>query len=381
MYVTPVDFGNYRKEKNFGRHTLGHQVERVRPDRFLSGKRAKPGVALLGVPSEGGILNKGTAKAPGFIRKYLYGLSPVEGSLEICDLGDLRPGRGKKDRQYALRDLVETLIDKGIVPVILGGGQDLSVGICRAFGHTGDFTLSVVDGRVDLKAGREATSPANFLSAVLRENPALYHLEVIGTQAPQVAPRFREELRQAGHALFPLGRLREDIAGLEPLLRDTVFLSFDMSAVKQSDAPGHCSPGPNGLYAEEACQIARYAGLGTRMQVFGLFEVNPRHDKEGITSQLAAQMVWYFLEAFAFRRQEDPRTGKEAFTQYFVEMAAHGERIVFYHHPPTNRWWIEIEDRGGKGRIAACRERDYQEAVRQEIPEIWWKYARKSGSD
>jgi hypothetical protein len=43
------------------------------------------------------------------------------------------------------------------------------------------------------------------------------------------------------------------------LLRDADLVSFDISAVKQSEAPASRFASPNGLAAEDACQLARYA--------------------------------------------------------------------------------------------------------------------------
>ncbi len=379
LYLNPVDFSRYQKENIFSRQSLGFQVQKVAVDRFLSGKRSVPRVALIGVPFEKGTLNKGTAKAPAAIRSQLYQLSCIEGALEIGDLGDVKPGRSARDLHFALRDVVEYLNEKEIVTVVLGGGQDLTAAMARAFSGSDDVSLAVVDPRLDVKGGREATSSSNFISRIVRENPSLFHLQMIGTQSPLVPPRFREELKKRGFSILSLGQLRSDLPALEPLIRDSSFLSFDISAVKHSDAPGHCAPSPNGLYGEEACQIARYAGLSTRLKLFGIFEVNPRFDKGDLTAKLAAQMVWYFLDAFSFRRKEDPQTGKDSFVQYYVELTDPGERILFYHHPPTNRWWIEIDGKGTPNRIAACRESDYREAVKREIPDIWWKYARKTG--
>jgi hypothetical protein len=262
--------------------------------------------------------------------------------------------------------------------VLIGGGQDLGVGISRAFKAKRDFVLSVVDARVDVKTGRQVSDASNFLSRIIRENPEFYHLQMIATQSHLVPPAVLKYLRGMTFETLPLGKLRDDFSALEPLLRHTSFLSFDISAVRHADAPGHFHPSPNGLFGEEACQVARYAGLSPRLSVFGLFEVNPLADVAGCTTGLAAQMIWYFLEAFAHRRREDPSTDKAAFTKYFVEMEEHGEPVVFYHHPPTNRWWIEIFVEEGDSLIVPCLESDYKTAVQQEIPDVWWKYARKS---
>jgi arginase family enzyme len=51
----------------------------------------------------------------------------------------------------------------------------------------------------------------------------------------------------------------------EPILRSSHLMMFDLNSLRLSDAPGTSNKSPNGLYAEEACQIIRYAGLSNRI--------------------------------------------------------------------------------------------------------------------
>lgn len=375
LYFDPVDFGIYQKKKKFTKHTLGYYIEK---ESLRETSVSKCTIAIIGVTDERGASAKGTAKAPGEIRRYLYNLGNHDASVRIIDLGDLKPGKSQQDLLFALRDVVDYLKEAGIITIILGGGQDLSIGVARAFQGLKEFTLGIADCRVDVKTSRESTDSTNFLSKILRENPALFHLEMIGIQQHYVSPAILEYLREQTFDYHQLGKIRDDIHALEPILRNIHFLSFDISALKQQEAGTQQPPNPNGFYSEEACLIARYAGLSNRLWVFGIFELNPAWEKSGLGAALAAQMVWYFTEGASHRRKEDPAIGKNAFTRYYVEMEDHGEALVFYHHPITNRWWMEIFPEEGDSWIIACREADYQKAILKEIPEIYWKYVRKT---
>lgn len=375
LYFEPVDFGIFQRKKKFTKHTLGYHIEK---ESLREMSMAKCTIAIVGVPDERGTPSKGTAKAPHEIRKYLYSLSNHHASLRIIDLGDLKPGKSQQDLYFALRDVVDYLKEAGIITIILGGGQDLCIGVAKAFQGAREFTLGIADCRVDVKTSRETTDSTNFLSKILRENPGLFHLEMLGIQQHYVSPSILEFLRGQTYEYHQLGNIRDDIHALEPILRNIHFLSFDISALKQSEAGAQQPPNPNGFYAEEACLIARYAGLSNRLWVFGVFELNPSLDKSGLSAALAAQMVWYFIEGASHRRKEDPAIGKNAFTRYYVEMEDHGEALVFYHHPITNRWWIEIFPEEGDSWIIACSDADYKKAILKEIPEIYWKYVRKT---
>ncbi len=375
LYFDPVDFDLLGQEEKFSKYSLGYQI-RKDTIKALHTKMGSVKAALLGVPYEPVLSNKGTAGAPAVIRKHLYRMGNLEGLGGIIDLGDLKTGRSVQDIYYAMRDVVEYLGDLGIVAVVLGGGQDLTTGIARSFRDCPDFTLSVVDARVDMKSRREMSDSSGFIRRILHENPRLFHLQMIGIQSHLVSSSILEQFREKTFGYIQLGRLRDDFTVAEPVLRNTTFLSFDISSVRQSDAAGHCHPSPNGLQGEEACRLAHYAGLSSKMKVFGIFEVNPEYDPREMTADLAAQMVWYFLEAFAHRKDVDPARDKTPFIQYFVE--ADALTLPFYLHAPTGRWWIEVPAGEESQWIIPCHEDDYSLACRHEIPDIWWKYARKS---
>jgi len=377
LYFDPVDFEHFQIKKKFNKQTLGYYIEKATKSIVDFGK-GKVHIALIGAPYDQGTPNKGSSKAPMEIRKHLYELSNFETRQRIIDLGNLKPGKSSQDIYFALRDVTDYLREAGVITVILGGGQDLSIGISRAFETNKEYTLTIADARVDVKTQREASDSTNFISRILRENPLLFHLQMLGIQEHYVSPYVLEFLKRNTFDYMQLGVFRDDVSAIEPLLRNTHFLSFDISAIRRSDAPAHYKPSPNGFYGEEACLICRYAGLSNRLTAFGLFELNPGLEKSGATAGLAAQMVWYFLEGAIHRRKEDPVYAKEAFTRYYVEMEDQGEPLVFYHQPATNRWWIEIFPEEGESLILACKEHDYKLAIAKEVPDICWRYVRKT---
>ena len=137
-----------------------------------------------------------------------------------------------------------------------------------------DAVISVVDSRVDIARKRQVTDSSCFIDKVLREKKELYHLQMIGIQSHLVSPSVLEFLREKTFDYITLGQLRDDFPAVEPVLRNTGFLSFDISAVRQSDALGHLRHLPTGFSAK-CMPIAHYAGISNRLKTFGLFEVNP----------------------------------------------------------------------------------------------------------
>jgi arginase family enzyme len=80
-----------------------------------------------------------------------------------------------------------------------------------------------------------------------------------------------------------------------------LYLSFDMDAVRASDAPGVSAPSPTGFLAEEAFELAVAAGLSKNVKMFDIVEVNPTYDIDGRTARLAARMIAGFLAGIANR--------------------------------------------------------------------------------
>ena len=93
---------------------------------------------------------------------------------------------------------------------------------------------------------------------------------------------------------------------VEPVIRDADMVSFDVSAIRQSEAPGNNNASPNGFYGEEACQIARYAGISDKLTSIGFYEFNPSFDNNHQTAHAVAQMIWYFIDGVVNRKNDFP---------------------------------------------------------------------------
>jgi hypothetical protein len=165
---------------------------------------------------------------------------------------------------------------------------------------------------------------------------------------------------------------------VEPVLRDSDIVSFDISAVRQPDAPAFFNSPPSGFNTEEACQLARYAGLSDRVTTFGLFEVNPKHDVLDQTSKLAAQIIWYFLDGLNNRKPEYPEEEDPNFKTFIVGHSDLDYEITFHKSLISERWWMEIPNPKQQGNVLiSCSYSDYQLACEQEVPDLWWKSFQK----
>lgn len=329
--------------------------------------------------------NEGCATGPAAIREALYRLTPPRNWQHTIDLGDLRPGITEQDTSAAVRTLVGELIEMGVIPLVLGGGQDLTYPIYQALEPLGQaVNLVSIDGRLDFGADPDDMTSKNYLNNVILHEPNfLFNFANIGHQGYLTDPDTLDLMEQMQFDAFRLGLVHEDVRQLEPVLRDADLVSIDMSAVRAADHPAHADAGPNGLDALQACALARYAGLSDRMKAFGVFEHNPDLDSRNLGAKLTAQVVWHFLEGTYSQVADFPKCDKAEYTRYVVDLPNIDHEVVFLKSGRSDRWWMDIpypsdiKQHAARTLMVPCTYETYQEAARGELPDQWWRAFQK----
>lgn len=341
--------------------------------------------AIIGVREDRGSENKGAAHAPEQIRHYLYGLYWGQWHGAVADLGDIYAGERLADTHIALSEVCGELLKRQIIPIVIGGSQDLTYGAYRAYDRLEQtVNMVAIDARFDLGQQNESLNHQSFLSHVILKKPyILFNYCNLGYQTYFVNQEEIDLMERMFFDVHRLGHLRGQIAEAEPMLRDADLVSFDLSAVRQSDAPANAQHSPNGFSGEEACALSRYAGISDKVSSFGIYECNPQFSDDGRTSHLAAQMIWYFLEGLYHRKGDYPLATKDDYEKFIVLVDDGEHELTFYKSPFSGRWWIEVPlKQDGKlsherHQLIPCSYRDYEEAVRNEIPDRWWRAMKK----
>ncbi len=337
-------------------------------------------MALMGVPEDRSSRNKGSLEAPDHIRQKLYSLARLRNNVRMIDLGNMRPGSSPSDTFYGIRDIVFHLLENDVIPVIMGGTQEITLGCHEAVRkYRGRSRILTLDARLDMDKGEEKISSDSWLEQIIREKRGKTGFTNLGHQEYLVSPADLERLTKKGYRSYRLGRIRENIPYYEPFFRDSDIHSFDLSAVRQSDAPGTLNPSPNGFSGNEICQLALFSGLSDHISVFIVTEVNPRLDVRDQTTHLAAQMIWFFASGLAQRVRETPDPDHENFTQYNIDPEETGHQIAFLKSNRTNRWWFltPLPDKvTGRQEWVACSYEDYLMAGQREIPERWLDFLK-----
>jgi len=333
-------------------------------------------IAILGVPEGRNSPNTGSQKGPDYIRGQLYRLAKIPGRSKIIDLGNMKQGVTFNDTIAGLTDVLNLLISEHVFPVIVGGSSALIPAIDRAVSQIlSRYTLTCVDPRIDYSNDRKEPDSFNYLNSLFSNHKSTFsHYINIGYQTylndQQIINRFLKRRSE----LVRIGDVRQAIHLTEPLFRDSDVAIFDISAIRQSDAPGTISPSPNGFYGEEICLLSRYAGISDKLRVFGLFDVNPEFDLRDQTTGLAAQILWFFLEGFSQKQYETPvlnLSNSGRFIKYHVRVTNLEDDLIFVKSNLTDRWWIELIAEKDQAFYVACSHEDYLKANRNEVPDRW----------
>jgi formiminoglutamase len=333
-------------------------------------------IAILGVPEGRNSPNAGSLMGPDMIRGQLYKLAKIPGRSKIIDLGNMKQGVTFNDTIAGLTDVLSLLISEGLFPVIIGGSSAIIPAIDRAVSQSlSKYTLTCVDPRIDYSNERREGDSFNYLNSIISNHKSTFsHYINIGYQTylndQQIINRFLKRRSE----LIRIGDVRQAIYLTEPMFRDSDVAIFDISAVRQSDAPGTISPSPNGFYGEEICLLSRYAGISDKLRVFGLFDVNPEYDIRNQTTGLAAQILWFFLEGFSQKQYETPvlnLSNSGRFIKYHVRVTDLVDDLIFVKSNLTDRWWIEIPCEKDEIQYVACSHEDYLKANRNEVPDRW----------
>ncbi len=346
-------------------------------------------LVIIGIQEDrNAFYNAGCRLAPDHVRKYLYRLFNGNFKAKIADLGNIIPGETIEDTYSAVKFVIASIIENNSIPVIIGGSQDLTYANYLAYESLGRIiNIVTVDSSIDLGTNKDKINNISYLNAIFTHKPNyLFNFTNIGYQTYFVDQDALELMEKLYFDAYRLGHVRQNIEEVEPIVRNGDMLSFDISSIRQSDAPANANGSPNGFFGEEACRIVRYAGLSDKLSSIGFYELNPAFDKGEQTAHLVAQMIWYFIEGFYSRKNDFPvKANKDSkkYIKYVVSMKDFQNEITFYKSKISDCWWMEvpcpsgIEAKYERQHLVPCSYKDYQTACNEEIPNKWWQVYQK----
>jgi arginase family enzyme len=292
--------------------------------------------------------------------------------VAIADIGNIKTGATLNDSYAAVKTVVAELFRMNKTVVILGGSHDITLAQYFAYKELQQvLEATCIDATINLK-GENPLRSENFLLEMLTGEPNLVkHYNHIGFQSYFVHPRMLETMDKLRFDCYRVGAARENLEEMEPVIRNTHLLSFDISAIKYSDSPAS-TESPNGFTGEEACILARFAGLSNKVNSFGIYGYLPQQDLHELSAKQISQMLWYFIDGKSRSKQEASIEDRDYFNEYHTSF--NEVESVFLQSKKTGRWWMQLPNK----KIIPCSYNDYVQASRNEIPERWLRAQERS---
>jgi len=375
-FLTPLDTDLVIEIKQLSSQHLSSKVVFHTKEDFPD--ISKVDIAIIGVLENRGEDSKNVDLTN--IRKQIYSLYPGNWSKIIADFGDILPGNSIEDTYFAVQKVVSKLIKNKVIPIIIGGSQDLTYALYRVYDDLEQMVnLVSIDNKFDFGKEQGALASISYLSKIIVDEPNnLFNYSNIGYQTYYNSQEEIDLMEKLFFESYRLGDVCNTISIAEPVFRDADLVSIDLTSIKSSDSGNFIEFQPNGFSGKEICTLSRYAGISDKVTCLGIFN----HNNSKPEAVIFAQIIWYFIEGIHYRSNEYPFGSKENYIKYTVPFE--NEDIVFYKSNKTDRWWIEIpfssnqHNKLKKNTLLPCSHQDYLAACNQEFPDRWWKAQRKN---
>ena len=229
-------------------------------------------------------------------KEYLRDSISKDRLVDIGDI-DISPSRGDKSMEK-LTKTIEILLEKKVLPIVLGGDHTLTFPTVRAYKKP--IHVIQLDAHMDYSEPTEGMKYVNSTSfRLLHQLENVKSLTQIGTRSMRDEKSNVDHARTNGSNIISVNKARKQ--GIESLLNglnkgEDCYVSIDVDAYDMSLVPGCVSAEPGGFQFEEIKRIIK--NISERMNVisFDFVEVNPPLDVgTRTTSYLGALTVAMFL--------------------------------------------------------------------------------------
>ena len=190
-------------------------------------------LVLFGVDDDrGAIGNRGCGAAPDHVRSYLYGLALPSKNMQLYDLGNIVAGESPEDTYYAITDVMCQLIEHNVTTLLIGGGQDLTYAMYKAYERVGRvINICAIDPRFDI-SDTPTINSRSYLNHIIMQQPNyMFNFTTIGYQTYLVGGGYIHLMDELNFDAYRLGHIQEDMRRAEPLIRNADLMTIDINAI------------------------------------------------------------------------------------------------------------------------------------------------------
>jgi len=268
-------------------------------------------VYILGVPFDYGIQlingRPGARFGPKKIKEALCALIKNQKNLPSIHYENITPVKKNVQKTHErVTASVVKILKAGEVPIVIGGGHDISFGSVQAlaifYKKIGQINI---DAHYDVRPveGGKITSGTPFRRLLDGGFLSGKNFVELGIHSPKNLEEHRNYLVKKKATLIKLDYINR--IGLEKSCdkalsiasKNTHAVAFDIDidGVQKRFAPGCSAPGIQGFTKKQICTLAYRAGKNKHVQLFNLMEVSPVYDRKNKTVRLAAELIVCFM--------------------------------------------------------------------------------------
>lgn len=277
---------------------------------------------VTGVPFDTAASNRiGQRYGPQHIRNFSVLLRPYNTDQDInifdycsgVDYGDIDIIPGNVHRTYEnVVNALEPILDKDIIPIMMGGDHSITLGHLRAFAKKyGTIALVHFDSHSDTwdnYFGEKYVHGTPFRRAVEEGLIDTEHSIQVGMRGSLYGPEDIGDARDLGYEVIPMKEVRE--IGYKKVMErihsrvggKPVFVTYDIDFLDPAYAPGTGTPEVGGPTSYEGLEYVR--GLdGLDIKGFDLVEVLPSYDSGEITAIAASSIIFEMVTLIAMKKR------------------------------------------------------------------------------
>lgn len=272
----------------------------------------QPGFALIGFACDAGVKRNfgrpGAKDGPEEFRKIFGNLALTTKTINIYDLGDiLCPGIEVETAQEDLSTIVSWTLNQKLLPIIIGGGHELSFGGYLGASNTRPANIGIInfDAHFDLRPikSNKSHSGNSFtqIASWCKKNNRAFDYLVLGIQPAANTFSLYEKAKELNVSfleaeyLFSYPEQAQII--LEKFLstQSHIYFSLCMDVFSQALAPGVSAPQSLGLWPQQVLPFINQIIDSGKLVCFDIAEYSPPLDINNQTGKLCASIIHALL--------------------------------------------------------------------------------------
>lgn len=264
-------------------------------------------VIVVPVPYEGGITyGIGAAKGPDAIldaschvELYDEVLNFEPHTIGICTVEPPPIPQNPEAMVQNVFRTIETILNKGKFPVVIGGDHSITTGFCRAIqGKFDVFSVIQLDAHADL---RETYEGSSFSHACVMSRLREMTRNTLQIGIRSFSAEEAKRIQQEHISICTMNNFRKCKFDLESALKalpDPAFITFDVDVLDWSVVRSTGTPEPGGLTWDETNDILQM--IFSRKNVVGFDLVELAHQEADPNSAFAAAKLIYKMIGWKF---------------------------------------------------------------------------------